>query len=259
MLTYYASKHLTGMTVRSLGRTKFDCLKDDLITLEDEVAAHGGVVTVVNCIGAIPQKKFNNEEFTQINVTFPHRLAQFCVKQGWRLIHISTNCVFSGQKDKCTEVDTPDAPDIYGKTKKDGEPDYGLVIRCSIIGPERHSYTGLMEWFLHSSDSSVSGYTDSYWNGLTTLELSKIIVEHVLNDNWKHPLLHYYSGDTVSKYDILTFISDIFKKRTSIKPVQYGLKYYTLSSGYTQARKPIYEQLTELEHIIKDYNEFYCV
>ena len=256
MLTYYVSKHKPEIAAISLGKEGFNCLEDDVEKLGSYINS-SKQVTIVNCIGAIPQKKFTTEEFILINSVFPHKLASFCKEHKVALIHISTNCVFSGQYDNQSESDRPDSTEIYGISKKDGEPEYGLVIRCSIIGPELHSYAGLMEWFLHTDQSQINGYTYSMWNGLTTLELSKIIIELIGTDFTGNALLHYYSSKTVSKCTLLTYISTVFNKNIYINAVDNGLKYYTLTSGLTDARKSIYDQLVELKSIINDYYRFH--
>lgn len=238
-----------------LSKSEFDVLNDDIHKLDEYV--HENSCTIINCIGAIPQKKYTDEEYNKINVTFPNKLANYCQTKNIKLIHISTNCVFSGNKDMCIETDTPDASDVYGKTKYLGEPSYGLTIRCSIVGLEKHTFCGLMEWFLNTNLSQVNGFIDSYWNGITTLELSKIIINHIVDDSNTTNLLHYYSENSLSKYNILGYLNQKFSKNILINKKENGLKYYTLSSIYTKHRKSIYLQIDELADIYDEYKTFY--
>ncbi len=261
MLTFYTSSILDKVV--PLSRKEFNVFTDELTKLDEHIGADA---IVVNCIGAIPQKRFTAAEFQLLNADFPHKLAAYCAERQCRLIHVSTNCVFSGKKDKCSEADAADAEDDYGKSKRDGEPDCGTVLRCSIIGPELVSFTGLMEWFLHNNAAEVKGYTDSLWNGLTTLELSKIICEIVgsssssssSSSSTENRTVHYHSADTVSKYTLLTYFSEIFEKDVTVHPVENGLKYYTLSSHRTTPRKEIREQLLELRSVCESYKQFYA-
>ena len=178
MIHFLAKTQYSHYSIISLSKNEFDVCKSDISTLDDYVSSN---CIIINCIGAIPQKEYSYEDYNIINITFPQNLAQYCKIKNIKLIHISTNCVFSGDKDNCNENDISNATDIYGKTKYLGEPSYGLVIRCSIIGPEKHTFCGLLEWFLNSS-GEINGFTDSFWNGLTTLELSKIIFNLIDND-----------------------------------------------------------------------------
>jgi dTDP-4-dehydrorhamnose reductase len=202
---------------------------------------------IVNCIGAIPQKKYSEYEFHVLNTQFPHALTDYCKKLSIPLFHVSTNCVFSGKASNCLENEVPDAEDVYGVSKAKGEPhEWAVILRCSIIGPEPSSHTGLMDWFLNTTNSSVNGYTDSFWNGLTTLELSKYIYEQIDERQFEHRLIHLYSENTLSKYELLAGLSTIYSKSVEIVPVRNGLKYYTLHSLITSPRKPIQSQLNEL-------------
>jgi dTDP-4-dehydrorhamnose reductase len=259
MLTFHASSILDQVV--PLSRMEFNVLTDSLSKLDAYLSPSAEETTIVNCVGAIPQKPYSRAEFIMLNEEFPHRLAEYCAGKGCRLIHVSTNCVFSGKRDMMHEEDVADADDDYGRSKRNGEPTYGTTIRCSIIGPELASFTGLMEWFLHGTAAEVNGYTDSFWNGLTTLELSKVICsEHILhNSGTSNRVIHYYSEEPVSKYTLLTYFSEIFEKDVIIHPIATGLKYYTLSSKSTGPRKHIRQQLLELKEVHHSYKAFHSL
>jgi len=241
--------HTLNLNVLSLGRSQFDALHEDTQSL---TRYFSNDCCVVNCIGAIPQKKYENCQYVRLNTEFPVELSSLCHIHKIPLIHISTNCVFSGTSPMCCESDTPDAKDMYGVTKYRGEPSNCVVLRCSIIGPEINSAFGLFEWFLHSH-TTVKGFTDHYWNGLTTFELASIVY-NIIKERSFHPRLqHCYSRTVVTKNDLLHYISKLFTKEISLVPVSKGTKYYTLSSNNFASSKHIYEQLKELSDILDDY------
>ena len=176
---------------------------------------------VINCIGIIKQLKTAKDPILslEINSLFPHRLANLCRAGGARLIHIGTDCVFSGRKGMYCEEDTSDAEDLYGRTKFLGEVDAPgcLTMRTSIIGRELNTATGLVEWFLANRGKQVSGFRRATYTGFTTRALAAIIAD-VLE---KHPDLsgvYQVSSKPVNKFDLLTLINDIYGLGTQIEP-----------------------------------------
>lgn len=169
---------------------------------------------VLNCIGIIKQLKESHNELLsiEINSLFPHKLANHIEGSKTRLIHISTDCVFSGDKGNYLETDHSDAKDLYGKTKYLGElVNYTncITIRTSIIGPELQSKVSLLGWFL-SQNVSVNGYVNAIYSGLTTVELIKVIETYIIPQNNKYGLYHV-SSEPISKYDLLVAIAKEFK------------------------------------------------
>ena len=132
-------------------------------------------------------------------------------KNNFKLIHISTDCVFSGLRKNYSEKHKPDPKDLYGKSKLNGEfsSTKNLVIRTSIIGHELNNKRGLLEWFLKQK-KEVYGYENAYFSGLTTYELSKIIYNKILF-NKKIFGLYHISGNKISKYRLLQKIKKIYK------------------------------------------------
>lgn len=104
-----------------------------------------------------------------------------------------------------------------------------------------------------NKSKSVNGYIDSYWNGITTLELSKIIFEIIESDKYIPGVQHFYSENTLSKYDIIKYIKEINTMNIDINPISNGIKYYTLNSIINKPRKNIYDQLNELFSIYNEY------
>jgi dTDP-4-dehydrorhamnose reductase len=165
---------------------------------------------VVNCIGVVKQLHTANDTVTtmQINALLPHRLADLCSAVGARLIHISTDCVFSGSVGGYRESDIPDAEDLYGRSKQLGEvirPDC-LSIRTSIIGREITKAVGLLEWFFGRQGRAVDGFTRAVFSGLTTLEFSRILAQ-VVSDHGDLAGLYHVASEPITKFDLLSRIN----------------------------------------------------
>ena len=228
ILAYCTSR---GIPCIGLSRPEFDALGNWKQALQAVLQPDS---IVINCIGLIPQKitvcSYTQDQFTRINSQFPHELASFCKNLRIPMIHLSTNCVFeSGPSDEQKE---PDATDMYGISKAQGEPLDALVIRTSIIGPEPYGpYVSLLEWFLHQ-DTPVKGYTNHTWNGITTLELAKCI-EHLVQGPLEYKRLHLYSPACLSKYEVLQTIANVYKKDLHIEPMSTKIEANTtLASMY---------------------------
>ena len=176
---------------------------------------------VINCVGIIKQLREAYDPLVSIaiNSLLPHRLNQLCRAYDSRLIHISTDCVFSGRKGGYSEQDVPDAEDLYGRTKLLGEVGgpQSLSLRTSIIGRELRTRSGLIDWFLSQRGRTIKGYRRALYSGFTTVELARII-EHVL---LRHPQLQglwQVSADIISKYELLLLARDAFRWNGEIVP-----------------------------------------
>ena len=175
---------------------------------------------VVNAIGLVKQRAEASDPIPSISVNalFPHRLAALCATSGARLIHFSTDCVFSGRTGGYREEDEPDPVDLYGRSKLLGEVGGpgALTLRTSIIGREIEHWTGLLEWFLHAGDR-ISGYTRVIWSGVTTNRLSAIVAELVKAGSPIEGVFHV-SSEPLSKHDLLVALRDAYGLRTEIVP-----------------------------------------
>ena len=175
---------------------------------------------VINAIGIIKQSSLAQDPLTAININslFPHRLAAACRVAQARLIHFSTDCVFSGAKGNYKEDDVPDARDLYGRSKLLGEVagPLSLTIRTSIIGHELKSKRGLIEWFLAQEDS-VRGFTQAIFSGFPTVAMAGIIADHILPDPSLQGIYHV-SSPPISKYDLLTLVAEVYGKKIDIRP-----------------------------------------
>ena len=175
---------------------------------------------VVNAIGIVKQRAEASDPIPSISVNalFPHRLAALCATSGARLIHFSTDCVFSGRTGGYREEDEPDPVDLYGRSKLLGEVGGpgALTLRTSIIGREIEHWTGLLEWFLHAGDR-ISGYTRVIWSGVTTNRLSAIVADLVKAGSPIEGVFHV-SSEPLSKHDLLVALRDAYGLRTEIVP-----------------------------------------
>ncbi len=154
-----------------------------------------------------------------MNSLFPHRLAQACGAAQARLIHISTDCVFSGQRGNYSEDNITDAEDLYGRTKALGEVDYGnnLTIRTSMIGRELQGSHGLIEWFLGQQGKTVRGFKRAIFSGFTTNALAKIIGE-VISDQPELRGTWHVAAEPINKFDLLSQVQETYGLDIEIEP-----------------------------------------
>lgn len=178
---------------------------------------------VINCIGVI--KPFIEAtgivDTLQVNSIFPHQLAQHCDENNIRLIHITTDCVFSGMDGYYTEQDPHDATDVYGRTKSLGEPHrQAMVLRTSIIGEEITKKASLVEWTKSKQGQCVDGYTNHWWNGITTQVYAECCQRIIDQDLWGAGLFHVFSPEYVTKCQLLDLLNRKFGLGLSISPVK---------------------------------------
>ena len=176
---------------------------------------------VVNCIG-ITKHVYSSKDTSSLifaNALFPHNLNKICKEFNAKLIHISTDCVFSGIKGDYLESDNTDSNDIYGKSKALGEiiDLNSLTIRTSTIGHEINTKYGLLEWFLAQSEV-CDGYSNAIFSGLPTVVLAEVLRDIIIPEKKLTGLLHVGSSP-ISKYDLLCLIKDIYKKNISIRKI----------------------------------------
>lgn len=176
---------------------------------------------IINCVGVlINGAHANPANAIYLNSYLPHLLAQISDKISAKLIHISTDCVFSGEKGNYVEKDEKDGKDIYSKTKALGEVESSshLTLRTSIIGPElKNNGEGLFHWFMGQT-GSINGYDKAIWSGVTTIQLAKII-EFSMNFNLAG-LHHVTNNEKIKKYELLMLFKDISKKDISINSIE---------------------------------------
>ncbi|MDB5921827.1 MAG: UDP-2-acetamido-2,6-dideoxy-beta-L-arabino-hexopyranos-4-ulose 3-epimerase [Betaproteobacteria bacterium] len=189
-----------------------------LDSIERAIADHRPQ-TVVNAVGIVKQRDDSNDAIAaiEVNSLLPHRLAMLCRRHEARLIHVSTDCVFSGRRGHYNEDDLPDASDVYGRSKLLGEvyEAPALTLRTSMIGRELARKSSLLEWFL-AQRGPVRGFRNAIFSGFTTAELSRIIEMLIVG----HPSaagLYHVSSEPISKYDLLSLIRDKLGLQTVIE------------------------------------------
>jgi dTDP-4-dehydrorhamnose reductase len=189
---------------------------------------------VVNCLGVIRQRGEAAVEDTcmTLNAVLPHRVAEVIAPWGGRLIHISTDCVFSGDRGGYTEDDVPDASDLYGRTKALGEVrrENAITLRTSFIGRELKHHKSLLDWFLSQHESRVPGYRRVLWSGTTTLQLARII-DVLIREQPALAGVYHVSGGRLSKYELLLLIRDAFQLDVDVVPVDVPRRDLSLVAG----------------------------
>lgn len=198
--------------IPSVDVQNFDSLLDVFAAVQPQV--------VINCVGIVKQLADSEDPLISIplNALLPHRLAHLCAICNARLIHISTDCVFSGNKGCYREGDVPDALDLYGKTKLLGEVDgpHAITLRTSIIGHELGGSRSLLEWFL-AQNGSVKGYERAWFSGVPTVELARIIDEFVIPNPELRGLYHV-SASRINKCELLKLVAQVYEKQIEIQP-----------------------------------------
>jgi dTDP-4-dehydrorhamnose reductase len=191
---------------------------------------------VVNCVGIVKQLNEGSRPVPTItvNALFPHLIGEAAAAAGARLIHVSTDCVFSGDlplDQRYTEDHVPDARDLYGRTKLLGEVEApALTVRTSIIGWELTRSTGLLEWFAAQRGTRASGFTHAIFSGLTTRALADVLLDVSL----RYPELaglYHVSSDPISKHDLLRMIDERLGLGVDLEPVHHPIVNRALDSS----------------------------
>ncbi len=179
---------------------------------------------IVNAIGIVKQLKEAHNALLSVGINsyLPHKLARLARESGAKLIHISTDCVFSGKTGAYTEASPSDAEDLYGKSKFLGETDPGetaaVTLRTSFIGREIHRPThGLVEWFLSQAGQTVGGFSRAIYTGLTSFELANVIANVIGDDGKKLSGVYQVASQPINKFDLLCLIRDIYQLDVEIE------------------------------------------
>ena len=199
------SNQITTPTIQ-LDVTKFDELKDIIID--------GKFDYIINCVGLLNSfAEKNPDQAILINSYFPHYLEKITAELPTRLIHISTDCVFSGISGNYIESDFKDGIGFYAQSKSLGEiiNNKDLTIRTSIIGPDLNKNgIGLFSWVLNQK-GTINGYTNAFWSGVTTIQLANVIIKFILGPSCPTGLIHLTNNTKISKYYLLRTIKDVFE------------------------------------------------
>lgn len=219
---------------------------------------------IINCIGILNKDAEDNPaKAVWFNSYFPHFLEEITKNTNTKVIHISTDCVFSGKKGNYTEQDLKDGIGFYAQSKALGEIDNtkDVTIRTSIIGPEINpNGIGLLHWFLNQPlDSKLNGYSNAYWTGLTTLELAKVVHEIIKQNSTG--IIQVVPNEKINKYELLKLFNSIFRNNQleilafDVYKVDKSLLFTRKDFNYNV---PTYEQmLQDLKNWILDHNALY--
>jgi|TARA_B110000902_G_scaffold261298_1_gene335803 dTDP-4-dehydrorhamnose reductase len=227
MLGNYVKSYLSKTyTIISFTRKDYDLSKLSIDTLTQLLKSKNIKENdiVINCAGVIPQasnqRGLNTRLYFTINSLFPVILSQICDKYEAKMIHITTDCVFSGKNGNYNENSIHDEINDYGLSKSLGELCKATIIRTSIIGEEIKNKRSLLEWVKSNSGNEINGYTNHYWNGVTCLHLSKIVEDIITKNNFWNGVRHIFSPKSVSKYELVSMINDIYNLNIKINKLE---------------------------------------
>ena len=208
---------------------------------------------IVNCVGVLIKGANDNPaNAIYLNAYLPHLLVGICDEINAKLIHISTDCVFSGENGGYTETDEKDGKDIYAKTKALGEVENTdhLTLRTSIIGPElKENGEGLFQWFMNQ-EGETNGFTKALWSGVTTTELAKVIMQAIEQD--LKGLYHVTNGQPINKYELLQLIKETTGKNIEIHSVE-GKK---ADKSFIDTRKELHIEVSLYPEMIRKMVDF---
>jgi dTDP-4-dehydrorhamnose reductase len=203
---------------------------------------------IINCIGFLLQASIDNPSLAiQTNSLLPHFLNEISEKYNFKLIHISTDCVFDGKKGMYKEIDKKNESNYYGLTKNLGEinNNRNLTIRTSIIGPELKSNpTGLFSWVISQKHNTINGYSNAMWSGLTTIELSKFIIWSL--DKNITGIVHATNSVGISKYNLIKLINQTFNLEINLlENKDYEIDKTLLNTKINDYNFPSYIKMIE--------------
>lgn len=208
---------------------------------------------VFNGIGLIPSACNNQEKMMKVNGIWPFMLANICQQREIKMIHPTTDCVFSGRKGKAyIETDIHDDDTPYGRSKSWGDLSQCTIIRASIIGHEIDNKRSLLSWVLSNKNGEVNGYMDHIWNGITTLEYAKIVEKIIKTKEFWNGVKHIKSEE-ISKYELIKKINEIYDLNIKIKP-------YVTHEYINRCLDTVFNEsivVAPLEQQIKELRSFY--
>ena len=242
-LTFLSQFH----EVVPITRKEYDANTQNIQDLDNLVKTYGTETVIINCVGVIPQR--GGKDYIRVNSEFPHLLNAVAKRYGCEFIHVTTDCVFNGSKGQYDENDAHTETGIYGHSKSLGEPGNATVIRTSIIGEEVENKKSLLEWVKSQNGTTINGFVNHFWNGVTCLQLAKIVNKIITEDLYWHGVRHIFSPVSVSKFQLVEMIGDVYKLDITINPVSAVFSDKTLTSIYKNicTIPPLEEQIKELK------------
>ena len=260
MLGNYIKSYLEQYyKICNLTRTDYDLSKLNINSLEklllNEYLEKGDII--INCAGVIPQaskqRGLDTRLYFTINSLFPVILSQICDKIGAKMIHITTDCVFSGKNGLYNELSEHDETNDYGMSKSLGELCNATIIRTSIIGEELTNKRSLLEWVKSNKGKEINGFVNHFWNGVTCLELSKIIYKIINKKLYWEGVRHIFSPKSVSKFELVSMINEVYDLTIKIIPYETEKVDKTITTIY-ESNKLF--NIPDLKEQIMDLCEF---
>ena len=261
LLDYFKN---TSYNVIAYGR---DSIDSENISLESLKEKFSGVDYVINAIGII-KPYIHDDNATEVlrainvNALFPHLLSKSVENTNTKVIQIATDCVYDGVNGGYNEADLHNATDVYGKTKSLGEvvSDNFINIRCSIIGKEEKGKLSFLEWFLNQENgTTINGYTNHFWNGITTLAFAKICHGIIQNKTDVKGVKHIIPSDILSKAEMLKIFAKVFNKNDiNIVDIEASIAINrTLSTDFVQINDKLwtdagYSNIPTIEEMIRE-------
>jgi dTDP-4-dehydrorhamnose reductase len=259
VFSYFKSKHIYevyGMA-RNVENNRFTFNLDISQTKSlENIVVENKFDIIVNCIGILNKDAEQNpEKAIWFNSYFPHFLESITKNSKTRIIHISTDCVFSGDKGNYTEHDLKDGKGFYAQSKALGEliNEKDTTIRTSIIGPELSSNgIGLLNWFLNQPDqTSLKGFSNAFWTGLTTLELAKVIEQ--IAEQHCTGLIQVVPKDKINKFNLITLFNKVF--RNDILRIDKD-ENYKVDKSLKSIRRDFNYEVPSYEKMLLDQKEW---
>lgn len=252
MLGYAVSSYFRdrGYPVVEITRKEFDIARNGIEKLEPLIDSSD---VVINCAGVIKPRidQTSFEDVLKVNSIFPRNLARLCNNHRKKCIHITTDCAFSGRRGQYHESDYFDAGDVYGMSKNAGEFPDCMILRTSIIGEEKGEGRSLLSWVLGQRGKEVNGFSNHFWNGVTTTYLAEIMETIIEQGLFEPGLFHVFSKETVSKYDLLKLINEAYdlgirvNKHVAAEPSDRSLSTLGELNGKV-VKKTLTEQIQEM-------------
>lgn len=247
--SYFSPELVEKIRPENVDADNFDAIIRTLASIQPDI--------VINCIGLVKQLPITKDPLSAITVNsqLPHRISLVCRAAKARMIHLSTDCIFSGKRGMYTETDISDAEEIYGNTKYLGEVHYPhcVTLRTSFIGHELKGKYGLVEWFL-AQQGKVKGFSNAIYSGLPTVEIARIMHDYII-PNTELKGLYHVSSASISKYDLLKLIAQKYGKATEIERDESFVQDRSIDSSVFRAKTgyapPSWPELVSMMH--QDY------
>lgn len=260
MLGNYVNSYLSNdFTVVNLTRNDYDISNLSINSLDKMLSVKNIEKNdiIINCAGVIPQsskqRSINSKLYFIVNSMFPVILSQLCEKYGAKMIHITTDCVFSGKDGNYDENSFHDETNDYGISKSLGELCNATIIRTSIIGEEEKNKRSLLEWVKSNKGKVINGFINHFWNGVTCLQLAQIIEQIIKENLYWNGVRHIFSPRSISKYELVSLINEIYNLNINIIPFETHKIDKTLTSIYGENNlfliPDLQEQIKKLVYI----------